>query len=113
MHQAARLQFERAAREFAQWRAVPESERSPAPSWWWQPAFQVADQQEQMSPQWCQRLELPLSSSYAAGAAVLMGTLAEQTALPWPDEFPRKIDRGEKLDTNEVQGRGAGLPHVG
>ncbi|HMH97552.1 MAG TPA: hypothetical protein VK577_13355 [Bradyrhizobium sp.] len=31
MHTAARLQFERAAREFAQWRAVPEDERSPAP----------------------------------------------------------------------------------
>jgi hypothetical protein len=31
MHQAAKFQFERAAREFAQWRAVPEHERSRRP----------------------------------------------------------------------------------
>jgi hypothetical protein len=30
MHQAAIFEFERAAREFARWRAVPEAERSPA-----------------------------------------------------------------------------------
>ncbi len=98
MHQASKIQFEQAAREFAQWRAVPETERSPAPAWWWQPAFEVHEQQEQMSPLWCHRLELPLSSTYAAGAAVLMAALADQTSLPWPDEFPRKIvkhgDRG-------------------
>jgi hypothetical protein len=29
MHPAANIQFERAVREFAQWRAVPEDERSP------------------------------------------------------------------------------------
>jgi hypothetical protein len=46
-----------------------------------------------MSPLWCFRLELPLSSSYAAGAAVLMAALADQTSLPWPDEFPRKIKK--------------------
>jgi hypothetical protein len=27
------------------------------------------------------------------GAAVLMATLTDQTSLPWPDEFPRKIRR--------------------
>jgi hypothetical protein len=40
MHQALKFQFERLVREFAQWRAVPENERSPAPAWWWQPAFE-------------------------------------------------------------------------
>jgi hypothetical protein len=51
MHQAAKTQFERAAREFSQWRSVPESERSPAaPGWWWQPAFEVRDQGEEMAP---------------------------------------------------------------
>ena len=93
MHPAAKLQFERAVREFSQWRAVPEDERSPAPGWWWQPAFEVAAQQEEMPPLWCHRLELPLSSTYAAGAAALMATLADQTTLTWPDEFPRKIER--------------------
>jgi hypothetical protein len=46
-----------------------------------------------MSPLFCHRLELPLSSTYGAGAAVLMATLVDQTSLPWPDEFPRKIER--------------------
>jgi hypothetical protein len=37
------------------------------------------------------RLKLPLSSTYADGAAVfLIATLADETSLPWPDEFPRK-----------------------
>jgi hypothetical protein len=34
-----------------------------------------------------------VGSTYAAGAAVLMATLADQTSLPWPDEFPRKTGR--------------------
>jgi hypothetical protein len=92
MHPAARLQFERVAGEFAQWRAVPENERSPAPAWWWQPALAVARQLDEMAPQCCHHLELPLSSTYAAGASLLMQTLADQTSLPWPDEFPRKIN---------------------
>lgn len=90
MHPAATFQFERVAREFSEWRAVSEAERSPAPAWWWQVAFEVREQQEQMTPLSCYRLEVPLSSTYAVGAAVLMGTLADQTSLPWPDEFPRK-----------------------
>jgi hypothetical protein len=95
MHQALKIQFERTAREFARWRAVPESERSAAPGWWWQPAFELREQREQMSPLWCHRLELPLSSTYAAGAAVLMAALANQTSLPWPEEFPRKIEKDD------------------
>jgi hypothetical protein len=38
---------ERAAREFAQWRAVPDDERSPAPAWWWQPAIDVVAQDDE------------------------------------------------------------------
>jgi pentapeptide MXKDX repeat protein len=39
VHQADKSQFERASREFTDWRAVPEKKRSPAPAWWWQAAF--------------------------------------------------------------------------
>jgi hypothetical protein len=92
MHPAAKLQFERVASEYSQWRMVPEEERSPAPAWWWQPAFQVVEQHEEMSVLPCYRLELPVGSTYAAGAAVLMAPLAKQTSLPWPDEFPRKLN---------------------
>jgi hypothetical protein len=97
MHPAARLPFERAAREFAQWRAVPQNDRSPAPAWWWQPAFEVVAQHEAMGALLCYRLQLPVGSTYAAGAAVLMETLADQTSLPWPDEFPHKIQRENEL----------------
>jgi hypothetical protein len=100
MHPAAKIQFEHAVSEFSQWRAIPEEERSPAPAWWWQPAFEVAAQQEEMPPLSCDRLELPLASTYAAGAAALMATLADQTSLPWPDEFPRKIERAEKPEAD-------------
>jgi hypothetical protein len=98
MNPAATFQFERATREFSRWRAVPEDERSPAPAWWWQPAFEMRGQQQTMAPQWCQRLELPPASSYAAGAAVLMAAIADQTSLPWPDEFPRKTERESTSD---------------
>jgi hypothetical protein len=49
-----------------------------------------------MIPLWCDRLELPVGSTYTAGAAVLMASLADQTSLPWPNEFPRKLDREDK-----------------
>jgi hypothetical protein len=54
----------------------------------------------EMPPLSCDRLKLPLASTYAAGAAVLMATLADQTSLPWPDEFPRKIERAEKPEAD-------------
>jgi hypothetical protein len=100
MHPAAKFQFERVVREFAEWRAVPADERSPAPAWWWQPAFEVVAQQEEMPPLCSIRLELPQSSTYADGAAVLIATLADQTSLTWPDEFPRKSERTEKPEAD-------------
>jgi hypothetical protein len=39
------------------------------PAWWWQPAFEVREQTEEMSPIWCHHLELPIGATYAAGAA--------------------------------------------
>jgi hypothetical protein len=92
MHPAAKLQFERIVSEYSQWRSVPEDERSAAPAWWWQPAIQVVAQHEEMPVLSCYRLELPEGSTYAAGAAVLMAPIVRQTSLPWPDEFPRKLN---------------------
>ena len=90
MHQAARLQFERIASEFALWRAVTENERSPAPAWWWGPAMDTLDEAEAMPGNLCDSFEVPPGSSYGSGAEVLMKALAEQTSLAWPDEFPKK-----------------------
>jgi hypothetical protein len=67
------------------------------------PAFELRELQEEMIPLWCHRLELPLSSTYAAGAAVLLATLSDQTSLPWPDEFPRKIKGDDEEEKPQRQ----------
>ena len=90
MHPAA-MPFERAVREFARWRAVPEQERSPAPAWWWGPAFELREMRHPMPADWCARLELPAGSSVADGAARLLNSLADQTSLTWPEDFPGKV----------------------
>ncbi len=95
MQQAANLQFERAVREFARWRAVPQQARSPAPAWWWGPAFEVLGVQQPMPAEWCADLELPDSATYADGATIFLMSLADQTWLPWPGEFPRKAGHSE------------------
>jgi hypothetical protein len=101
MHPAAKLQFERTAREFAQWRAVPEEDRSPAPAWWWQPAIDVVAQHEEMGALLCYRLQVSVGSTYAAGAAVLMGALADQTSFALAGRIPPKAKSsgysGERL----------------
>jgi hypothetical protein len=48
MRPAAEFQFEGAVKEYSDWRAVAEAERSPAPAWWWQPAFEVRHEEEEM-----------------------------------------------------------------
>jgi hypothetical protein len=83
------MQFERIVDEFVQWRAVPDEERSPAPAWWWGPAFEVHGVSQTMPAGWCSSLGLPENSSLAAGAEMFLGLFAEQIFLPWPDQFPR------------------------
>ena len=95
MHQAANVQFERAVDEFVRWRAVPEQARSPAPAWWWGPAYEVRGVQQPMRGAWCASLKLPENATYADGAAVFLGLLAGQTSLPWPGEFPSKAGHTE------------------
>jgi hypothetical protein len=43
-----------------------------------------------MPAAWCASLALPEGARYADGAAVFLKSLADQTALPWPDDFPRR-----------------------
>ena len=89
MHQAANVQLQRAVAEFVRWREVPENQRSPAPAWWWGPAFEVLGQQTPLPAEWCASLGLPGDATYTDGAKVFLGALAGQTSLPWPDNFPR------------------------
>jgi hypothetical protein len=91
MHPAAKFQFERAVQEFARWRGVESAARSPAPAWWWGPALATLQQHEPMPAEWSQILGLPSASSYATGTQIFLNALADQTLLPWPDDFPRKF----------------------
>jgi hypothetical protein len=84
----AKLQFERIVDEYVRWRAVGEQERSPAPGWWWGPAFELFGVDQPMPAERCAGLELPEGASYADGAKVLLGSLADQKFLPWPGDFP-------------------------
>jgi hypothetical protein len=97
MHPAASLQFERAVYEFIRWRAVPEQERSPAPAWWWGPAFEMLGVRQPMPAEWCSSLRLPDGSSFADGAEAFLTSFAGQTSLPWPDGFPRKAAHSDPL----------------
>jgi len=92
MHPAAKLQFERVVVEFARWRAIPESERPPAPSWWWGPAMEVREIALKLPPASSRRLRLPDDASYAAGAETLFRSLAGQPFQPWPYDFSRMVD---------------------
>ena len=93
MRQTADLSFERIVHEFARWRAVPENERSPAPAWWWGPAFEALDGRQEMPAEWCASLGLPDGSLVAAGAGVIHASLRDQTLLPWTGNFPFNASR--------------------
>jgi len=88
VHQAATIQFERIVDEYARWRAIPEKDRSPAPGWWWGPAFEAIGLREPLPAAWCTQLGVSDGATYADGAAIFLGSFAGQTSLPWPGQFP-------------------------
>jgi hypothetical protein len=63
-----------------------------------QPAIDVSAVHEEMPTLQRYRLELPVGSTYAAGAEVFTATLADQTSMTWPEEFPHKLKRTDKAD---------------
>jgi hypothetical protein len=91
MHPAAKLQFERIVDEYARWRRLSETERPPAPAWWWGPAFELRNVILELPPDWCARLGLARGASYADGAKILLKSLAGETLMPWPYDFSRLI----------------------
>jgi hypothetical protein len=91
MHPAARLQFERVVDEYAKWRAIAEAERPPAPAWWWGPALDVREFAAALTPASCRRLGLHAEATYADAAKMLLGSMADQTHVPWPYDFSRKV----------------------
>lgn len=90
IHPAAKFQFERAVHEYARWHAVAADERSPAAAWWWAPALAVSNVQDTLPAGWAEMIGLPQGASYADGARLFLAAMAEQTSLPWPDDFPRR-----------------------
>ena len=95
MDRAANLQFGRIVEEFVRWREVPDHARSPAPSWWWGPAFEVLGRQNPMPVQWCRDLGLPEGAPYADGARIFLTSLSGQTSPPRPDHFPREPEHSK------------------
>jgi hypothetical protein len=91
MHPAAGLQFERVVDEYVRWRAITEAERPPAPAWWWGPALDVRGFAAALAPSSCRRLGLPDGATYADAARMLLGLLEDQTTVPWPYDFSRKV----------------------
>jgi len=102
MHPAAALQFERMIDEYARWRAVPEKERSPAPSWWWGPAMELRNMAEPLPAKWHVQLRLPEGATYAAGAEIFLKAFAGQTSAPWPYDFPGKTDVADATDVRDL-----------
>jgi hypothetical protein len=95
VHQAANIQFERIVAEYARWRAIPEEDRSPAPGWWWGPAFEARGLHDPLPVAWCTQLGLSDGGSYADGAAIFLKSFAGQTSLPWPGQFPGNERRAD------------------
>lgn len=91
MHPAAGLQFERVVDEYVRWRAIAEPERPPAPAWWWGPALDVRGFAAALGPSSCRRLGLPDGATYADAAKMLLALLEDQTTVPWPYDFSRKV----------------------
>ena len=90
MHPAAHVQFDRLIAEYQSWIAVPEHERSPAPGWWWGPAMALRGMPDELPRDFAQRLGLSDGGSGAQAAQLFLDALARQTALSWPQEFPRR-----------------------
>jgi hypothetical protein len=97
MHQSARIEFERVAREFARWRAVPEEERSPAPACWWGVAIALITDNELMPRGWCAFMKLPPSSTFGEAAAKLMDSMVDQTTWSSGNQCPRLAAAGESV----------------
>ncbi len=95
MQLALKFQFERAVNEYALWQAVAVDERSDAAAWWWSTAIAAIHETTPMPLEWCAILGVADEATYAEGAKIFMNTLAGQTHLPWPDEFPRKFKATE------------------
>src|SRR4029453_9734832 len=90
MHPAAVLQLERMIGEYNTWRAVPETERSPAPAWWGGPAMELPAPSQPLPTERRAELELPERATYASAADIFLRAFAGQTSVPWPYDFPRK-----------------------
>src|SRR4029079_6659518 len=90
MHPAAVLQLERMIGEYNTWRAVPETERSPAPAWWWGSAMELRGSSPPLPTEWRTELELPERATYASAADIFLRAFAGQTSVPWPYDFQRQ-----------------------
>jgi hypothetical protein len=90
MPSAARLQLDRLIAEYQRWMVVAEGDRSPAPGWWWGPAMALRDMSGELPGDLAKRPGLPEGASHAQAAQIFLDAMAGQTALSWPEQFPRR-----------------------
>jgi hypothetical protein len=102
VHPAAKFQFERAIHEYAHWLAVAGDDRSAAPAWWWSPALAARESREPMPHDWSHMLGLPNGATYADAAQIFLRALADQTSLPWPEEFPRRYRAPAAMEADRI-----------
>jgi len=94
MHAAAKAQLDRQVGEYLTWMAVPERDRSPAPGWWWGPALALREMPGALPADLAQKLGLPEGAKPAEAAHLFFDAMADQTHLPWPEQFPRRYRHG-------------------
>lgn len=108
---ALKFEFARNVRDYARWYAVPAAARSPAPGWWWGPAFAARGINEPLPEAWAPMLGLPPAASYADAAARFMAAMADQIYQPWPSDFPgREAPPDGGKDDAATTGDGTAAP---
>lgn len=90
MHPSFAFTFARIAREFEQWRAVPEGKRSDAPGWWWGPSLALRHEPATLPDDQAAMLGLAKGAPYGAAAGAILEAISTQKMQPWPDDFPEK-----------------------
>jgi len=96
---ADNFQFARIVHEYARWIAIDQVDRSPAPAWWWGPAFALREATEPLPQDWSAMMKLPDGATYAEAAQLFLAAQAGQIFQPWPEEFPRRYQPLQPGDT--------------
>jgi hypothetical protein len=63
--------------------------------WWREPALELVGARNRLPPDWYDRLELPLDTSFDDGVKAVLASLADQATLTWPGYLPEGMRQSE------------------